>query len=276
VTDERSFFAAPTVRDVDGQAIEWFTPTDCCRGPWDPDACHGGPPTALLVRAMERALPDVRLARIAVELAKPIPMEGFRVDAEVTRRGKTVAGTRAAIVDGDGVTRATAIGLHVVVQDPPVVDATLDNSGLVTPRLSDARPGGFPIDASWSHGLPGFSGAVRMRYPPGEHEGPGATTSWMNTVPLVAGETPTPFQAICPLADCGNAFGRHADPSEFGFVNADLTIALHRDPVGEWVGSRAVSWWQPGGVGLAEALLFDDAGPVGRALQTMVLRRSGA
>ena len=111
-----------------------------------------------------------------------------------------------------------------------------------------------------------------MRYPPDQDPGPGASTVWMNTAPLLPGETPSPFQAICPLADCGNAFSRHAEPWEVAFVNADLTIALHRDPEGEWFGSRTVSWWQPSGVGLADALLFDDSGPVGRALQTMVLR----
>ena len=75
----------------------------------------------------------------------------------------------------------------------------------------------------------------------------------MRTAPLLPDETPSPFQRICPLADCGNAFSRHAEPWEIAFVNADLTIALHRDPVGEWLGSRAVSWWQPSGVGLADA-----------------------
>jgi hypothetical protein len=88
-------------------------------------------------------------------------------------------------------------------------------------------------------------------------------------------EQPSPFQRICPLADCGNAFSRHADPDRVQFINADLTIALHRDPVGEWLGSRAVSYWQPSGVGLADALLFDEHGPVGRALQTLLLRPAG-
>jgi hypothetical protein len=270
---EDSFFEAPSSRHIDGEDVEWFVPTDHCRGPWDPHACHAGPPTGLLVRAMERAVPDVRLARITVELAKPVPMAGFHIETMVTRSGRTVAGTSAAIIDGDGAVRVTAIGLHVREQRPPLFDTTLDNSGTATPRLEDAQPGSFPIEASHHHGLDGFSGdAVRMRYPAGEDQRPGATTSWMNTGPLLPTETPTPFQAICPLADCGNAFGRHAEPWEIAFVNADLTIALHRDPVGEWFGSRAVSWWQPGGVGLAEALLFDDRGPVGRALQTMVLR----
>jgi Acyl-CoA thioesterase C-terminal domain len=48
---------------------------------------------------------------------------------------------------------------------------------------------------------------------------------------------------------------------------------LHRDPVGEWLGSQAVGYWPPDGVGVADALLLDDRGPVGRAVQTLLLRR---
>jgi Acyl-CoA thioesterase N-terminal domain len=62
------------------------------RGPRDPEASHAGPPAGLSVRAMERALPRVRLARVTVDLAKPIPFAGFHVDVEVTR---------AVIVDGE-------------------------------------------------------------------------------------------------------------------------------------------------------------------------------
>jgi len=95
---------------------------------------------------------------------------------------------------------------------------------------------------------------------------------WMETIAVLPGEEPSPFQRICPLADCGNAFSRHAEPDRVQFINADLTVALHRDPVGTWMGSRVWSHWQPSGIGLADALLFDDEGPVGRALQTLLLR----
>jgi hypothetical protein len=121
--------------------------------------------------------------------------------------------------------------------------------------------------------LPGFSGAaVRVRYPDGDGPWPGSRTVWMNTADLLPDEAPSPFQRICPLADCGNAFSRHFEPNEVAFVNPDLTIALHRDPVGDWLGSKTVSQWQPNGIGLADAVLFDDVGPVGTALQTMILR----
>lgn len=262
-----SFFTIETTADRG----EWIVPTDHSRGPWDPDACHGGPPTAMLVRALERALPELRLARISVDLGRPVPMTGFRVDAEVVRAGRATGNTRAVLIDGDDKVRATATGMHVAVGADPLFEGTLDNSGISTPVVADAAPGEFPIGPS-AHGRPGFRSAVEVRYPPGEDNAPGSTTLFMSTVPLLADEQASPFQRISPLADCGNAFSRHADPHQVQFVNTDLVIALHRDPVGQWLGSRVVSHWQPTGVGLADALLFDDLGPVGRALQTMLLR----
>jgi len=253
----------------DDDGGEWFLPTELARGPWDPEACHAGPPTGLLARALERALPDLRLARISVDLGRPVPMAGFRITTEVLRAGRATGNTRASLVDGEGVVRVTATGAHVLASPTPVFPITLGSAD--TPRLADAEPGEFPFGAT-VHGRPGFRDAVSVRYPAGEGPGVGPTSVWMRTVPLLAAEGSSPFQRICPLADCGNAFSRHAEPMQVQFVNTDLVIALHRDPVGDWLGSRAASHWQPTGVGLADALLFDDEGAVGRALQTMLLR----
>ncbi|MGA0321700.1 MAG: acyl-CoA thioesterase domain-containing protein, partial [Ilumatobacteraceae bacterium] len=56
---------------------EILRPTSLCRGPWDPDSCHAGPPTGAIARAAEQALPDLRLVRLTTEIMKPIPMAGF-------------------------------------------------------------------------------------------------------------------------------------------------------------------------------------------------------
>jgi hypothetical protein len=245
---------------------ERFLPTDACRGPWDPGSCHAGPPTGLLARAVERLIPEQRLVRITVDLTRPIPMAGFTIVAEVARAGRSVSVSRATLIDTDGRPRVTASGLHLrsspdAIPTSPIVPVT---------RLADAEPGPFPIARSL-HGLPGFTTGIEVRYPPGQTAGPGPTTVWMRALPLLPDEEPSPFQRICPLADCGNAFSRQGEPWEVGFVNPDLTVVLHRDPAGEWLGSDSVSHWQPEGVGLADALLFDDRGPVGRALQTLLL-----
>jgi hypothetical protein len=256
-----------------GDGSEWFFPTDLARGPWDPDACHGGPPTGLLVRALERAVPAMRLARISVDLGRTVPMAGFTIVSEVTRTGRTTANSTAAILDADGKVRTTATGVHLAVTDVPLFEGPFDNHGTVTPRLADSTPGEFPLRRA-THDWRGFRDAAEVRYPRGEDNRPGLTTVWMRTVPLLPDEEMSPFQRISPLADSSNAFGRNTEPERFQFINTDLVIALHRDPIGEWLGSRSGSTWQPTGSGLADALLFDDQGPVGWALQMLLVRRT--
>lgn len=246
---------------------ERFVPTDHARGPWHGDHCHAGPPTGLVARAAERLLPEHRLTRLTIVVSRPIPHAGFRVEAETVRAGRTVALAGARIVGDDGRVAATAEALLMARRATRAVPTHTDSLG----SPDAASPGGFPI-LDTLHGLPAFNGAgVRTRYPPGQDREPGPTEAWLRTVPLLPDETPSPFQRICPLADCGNAFGRNAEPRETSFANTDLTVLLHRDPVGEWLGTRSVGYWEPDGIGMADALLFDREGAVGRALQTLLL-----
>jgi hypothetical protein len=52
-------------------------------------------------------------------------------------------------------------------------------------------------------------------------------------------------------------------------INFDLTVALHR-PL---EGLDSVSTYEPVGLGLADTRVFDVRGPVGRALQGLVIER---
>lgn len=270
-----AFFTAPDC--LDDPAGTWFVPTDLARGPWVADACHAGPPTGLIARASERAVaalvgPAQPLLRLTVDLVRPVPMAGFRVEAEVVRAGRSVTTTLVRLVDGAGREVLTARGMHVAAGEvvvPPAPEAPADG----WPVLDESVPGPFPIEGA-AHGLTCFVDAVETRWPPGEGGTPGPSTVWMRTPPLLAEEEPSPFQRICPLADCGNAVSRLAEPREAGlsFMNTDLTIALHRPPVGEWFASRSTSWWQPTGHGQSDSLLLDAHGPVGRAVQTLLLR----
>jgi hypothetical protein len=245
----------------------WFRPTELARGPWDKDACHAGPPTALMARAVERLVPSQRLVRLTVELMRPIPMAGFRVQGEIRRPGRQVTLTEAELFDDETVF-ARAFGLHIRRSDPLDVPAAPGPA----PDLATARPGPFPIRRT-AHGSTGFVDSVEVRYDPAEsYAAGGPTTMWMRTlVPVLPDEEPGPFQRICPLADCGNGISFLDSIERVSFVNADLTISLHREPVGDWFASRARSHWQPDGIGSAEASLFDVEGPVGSAVQNLVL-----
>jgi len=263
---DRSFVSVELAPD----GTEVFRPNGVCRGPWSLDHCHAGPPTALLARAVERLVPEQRLVRLTVELTRPVPMAGFTIEASTTRVGRTVSTATARILDLDGRQVALANSSHLAAQPE---DRGVQSSIAPVTDPSLATRGPFPLSES-RHGSTAFMDGVEISYPPGENNSPGPTTLWMRTVAIVEGETPSPFQRVCPLADCGNAISRNAEPTEFGFVNTDLTIHLHREPVGDLIGSQVSSIWNADGIGMSDALLFDAQGPIGRAVQTLLVNRA--
>lgn len=247
----------------------WFVPTDHTRGPWDEHACHAGPPTGLLARALEMLLPEQRLTRLTVNLIRPVPFAGFRVESSITRSGRTVSLSEARLINSDNKVVITATGMHLTPSSQGDMPTVNHSYGLP----DDAVDGEFPIKDTL-HGKPAFNGdGVQVRYPAGESRLPGPTIAWLKTVPLLDYETPSAFQRICPLADCGNAFGRNAEPDKVTFMNTDLTVVLHRDPQGQWLGTHSIGYWQSNGIGMADAQLFDRYGVVGRAMQSLILRK---
>lgn len=257
--DSGTFFS---VRDTN-----CFVGNDAARGPWSADACHAGPVTGLVVRALEQAVTDKQLVRITMDYIRPIPMSGFRIDTEVTRSGRAATTGCATLTDASGKTCATATSLHLVTSEFD----SLPTADIVGPSRESSTPGVFVVEKT-RHGLPFFGNCIEVAYPEGESNAPGPTTLWMRTPPLLADEVPSPFQRICPLADCGNGISRNAEVTDFSFVNPDLTIILHRLPESEWLASSAVSHWEPSGVGMSQATLFDEKGPVGTASQTLLIQ----
>ena len=90
--------------------------------------------------------------------------------------------------------------------------------------------------------------------------------------PLVDGEPPSPLVRVLVAADSGNGVSAALDYRRYLFINTELTVHLTREPAGEWVCLDAVT--RPGtlGVGLAETVLSDERGRLGRAAQTLLVR----
>ena len=250
-------------RDVGGL----ITGFDAARGPWSADACHAGPVTAVITRSLEHCVRDKQLVRITVTFQRPIPMAGFRVASSLEGAGRTGATARAVLTGGDDKVCAVAEGLFL---------ATGSADGLPTPDLpapdfEAAEKGEFPVQRA-VHGLPFFNSGIEVAYPPGESSEPGPTTMWMRTIPIIEGEVPSPFERLCPLADCGNGISRNTEFDEASFVNPDLTVAVLRLPVSDWLASESISFWEPNGIGLSQSQLYDTQGVIGHALQTLIVR----
>ncbi len=244
-----------------------FVGNEAARGPWSADHCHAGPVTGLVARAAETEVgPDKMLTRLTIDMLRPMPLSGLRVAAETERHTKTMATTRVTVHDLDDTLCAKATTMHLVRRDLGAVP----NVSMDPPELEGAVSGSFPIGET-RHKLTGFAHYSEVLYPKNSTPGPGPKAIWMRTPPLLPGEAQSPIQALCPLADCANGISWNAPTTEMGFMNTDLTVQIHREPVSDWLASDSVCHWQPSGIGMSQAVLYDTEGPIGAALQTLIL-----
>lgn len=248
-------------------AGDLLVPSPHARGPWDPDAMHGGGPTALLARAIEALETPVpmRIVRLAVEFPRAVPLAPVRATAEVTRPGKRLALATATLTTEDGtpVLRASATLLRAGAVEIPD-DAR--NEGDVAPPGPE---GAEPIRWRGAGEDEGFHLTATEIVVP-ERPGPGRLGWFRFAMPLVAGEEPTPTQRAVAFADFGNGISRTLSFRTHLFVNTDLTIHLLREPAGTWVGVDARTDLDAAGVGQATSVLYDDDGArIGTGAQSL-------
>jgi hypothetical protein len=241
-----------------------FLATEFARGPWDPNAQHGGAPAALLARAFEQ-LPgeeDLQIGRLTYELLKPVPLGPLDVRAEVVRSGRRVQLLEGTIVArGEEVVRARA--LRVRRADAPPTPTTPPPPGPGHGRPSDFRNPGYPFFGSH---------AIEIRFVAGAYHERGPATAWFRLKrPLVDGEEPSPLQLLAAAADFPNGISACLPWEEYLFINPDLTLYVEREPAGEWIGVEAQTIIQEGGVGISEGVLYDERGRIGRAVQALLI-----
>lgn len=243
-----------------------FRSTVLTTGPWSPATQHLGPPSALMVRALEQlpAAAPMMIARVTVEILGPVPVAEVSVSASVERPGRSVELLEASLSAG-GRVAARARAWRIVRSDTHAVagevDAVLD---VPSSGVEMTRPEGWGA---------GYLDAMEWRSLSGSLGTPGPATVWARqSVPLVGDEKPTGLQRLLVVADSGNGVSNRLDPREWLFINSDLTVHVYREPVGEWIGLDAVTAIGPDGVGSAFSSLHDLSGPVGRGAQALLVR----
>jgi len=75
-----------------------YEPTRATESPWDTNAQHGGPPTALLGHVLSENPEGRRLARISVDFLGPIPRRPFTIEVSPIKPGRLVFLNEARIV----------------------------------------------------------------------------------------------------------------------------------------------------------------------------------
>ncbi len=241
-------------------------PTDYSRGPWDHGLLHGGPVVGLAAWASERVeglSKDLICSRLTVELLRGVPKAELDVSAALVK-----AGRRASVVD---VTVHHGPELVARSSSQWVLPSVGWGAGecAVPPRPERvAEPGAV----EFSYPRPGFNcDAAELRYVTGSNEEPGPAVIWARlTSPLMAGLSTSPLVMVATLADLAAAAGYETSPAGAAFINPDVTLQLNRQPKGEWIAMDAKNHRAIEGTGFNEAHVYDDSGPFGRILQSLV------
>ncbi len=203
------------------------------------------------------------MARLTYEFLRPVPIGPVEVRAEVTRPGR-----RVQLLDGSmlaaGVEVVRARALRILPAD----------SGQAYSEEVAPPPG--PEDGHIGE-LPGLhrprfaTDAIDIRFVAGAF-GAGPATAWFRFVcPLVGDENPSAMQCLAAAGDFGAGLSGTLPRDEYLFINADLTLYVEREPVGEWICLESQTRITADGIGVAESVLYDEKSRVGRATQALLI-----
>lgn len=251
---------------VDGESVETSA---FAGGPWDPKLQHGAAPSSLICWAVER-LPSpvpMRVARLTVDLMRPVPVAPLTLAVEVLREGKKIQLAEVRLLsNGTEVVRATALRIRREERALP--------STAFTPQHDFQGPGVLrdPMTLGMAH-TPFLSG-ISMRIARGSFHLPGPAAVWYRAEwPIVSGAPISPLMRAAIAADFSNGTSAVLDFRGWTFINGDLTLSLAREPVGDWILLDAETWAGPDSIGLAAARLADRDGYFGRAVQSLLFER---
>lgn len=247
-------------------------PSALSRGPWDPRAQHGGAPCGLFAHVAEQAMGEAcwQLGRLTVELVRPVPVSPLRTEV-AKQASRATARISIDLFDGSTlVARAHALMLRQQAMSLPD-----DVPGWTPGRLLP-----LPADCSEKLRIPGlpdgvsfYGNAVETRNAQGDPSQPGGGAAWFRlAVPFVEGMPASPAMRAIAAADFGNGLSWVLPASRYVFANADLSLHLHRQPMGEWIGLQSQTQVDASGAGVTLSRLFDEQGSIGVAAQTLVLR----
>ena len=239
----------------------YYLPSERARGGWDLEMMHGGACSTLLAHAVEseRHDPDLFIARLTVDLFRPVRHGPLTVSTNVVREGKRIKVVDACIlVDGTVSARASGVMLRRVPSVPG--NLTLPQHPAIPSW--DSVPLRHWIDApgdpsrQWHHAM-----EVRRLADPKSGR---PMAAWIRVLdPFLPGIPLSAFVRAAAVADSTNPVGNISRPGRQGFINADITLYLYREPVGEWICLEGIGRADHAGIGLSTVHLHDSQGFVG-------------
>lgn len=244
-----------------------FTPAPHAGSPWDRNILHGRLIAGVAAQMIERdhGDPAFQFSRLTVDLFRPPPLAPIDVETRMTRDGNRIRVVEASVQnDGVEMARTSAVMLRRTEQPTGTVWSPPEWS---VPHPDDIEP-------PQPRGGAGASRRPQGWVPPWETRpitrgGFGTVAqkrTWLReNRDLVEGEALTPFIRAANAADYANPLANSGDQG-LEFINADITLYLHRLPEGDWIGFEVSSHRSAEGVAVGACTLYDTQGAIGHSL----------
>ncbi len=241
-----------------------FVPSRHTEGPWAPETQAGNPIAALLAWGVEQVptLAPMRTVRCTFDLLRPSPMRPMELRTEVVREGKRIQVVDASLwVDGVRYAACRALRLRRGEVGPP----QLDNP--VTGPIEMPPPPGRPMwDLAVVDGFPGAVRAFEAKAVDSD-DARWSTSLWVRLrIPVIDGVPTSAVARIAAISDFVSNSVSHADRTRWAMINADLNVAVFREPTSDWLALTIRTGFSVDGIGHSVGWIQDEEGHVATAM----------
>lgn len=238
-----------------------YTLNPIARGPWDAESLHARVLAGLLSHELELlwTAGGFHCARLTIDLYRLPSLAPAKITSRAIRDGNRIRVIELEYLSG-GVScaRANAVLLKRTVNPPGERWSPPDWQ---VPAPDSLPVGGFGEDAPEN-----WRPMWETRHITGWPAEIGQQRAWLReTRLLVEGVALTPFVRAASAADWTNPFANWGSEG-LQFINADITLYLHRYPAGEWIGFEVTSHHSADGIAIGDCTMHDVDGPIGHSL----------
>jgi hypothetical protein len=234
-----------------------YLPQPAGRGPWNPNSLHGRVVIGLCGFELERLhggdawMP----ARLTVDMYRLPDFSPITAVTRVIRGGKRIKIVDCELISGGKSMARGTCQFLIRGENAPGKTWSPPNWDVPKPDDLPAPPPNQFGGRMWKmRNVSDWFGST------GERRG-----AWMAEIrELVEGHPLTPFTRVAVAADFTSPLANRAE-NTLGYINTDVTVYLHRLPVGEWIGFERINHHASDGVAIGECFLHDLDGPIGSA-----------
>ena len=254
--EDAGVFRAPTHFFAPRDGV--FHPTESALSRWGTDMLNGPAVVGLAARCLENefAAAGFHPARFTADLFKAARRVPTSVETRQVRDGRRVRTAECDVIQAGAIVARATMVQYRRSGPPPGAEWTAEQSFVAPAGVTGSVYLIGSEDAGWSEAG-------------GAHQNVSRKRVYHRTAEVVDGEPASPFVRAVIAAEA-TSLVTNLGTEGIGYINGDLTTALSRLPVGDYVGVQADSHWTSDGISVGSATLFDDLGPFGIGMVTAV------